>query len=785
MPQFSLRHWLKRMATHRTHRRRTDSSKWQRTRPSVEILEGRWVPSTVTNLNDAGVGSLRQAILDTPAGGTVDFQAGLTGTITLASGELLISRNLTIVGPGANALTISGNHASRVFDIPATSTVMISGLAIADGQAPNYQEGGGIYNAGTLTVSGSTIINSYAFYNSQGAGGGISNIGILVITGSTFTGNYAAAGGAIANSANGTVAVTHSTLTDNHALGFNGGAIASYGNALSVTDCTISGNSGGGGGIGIGSGTVTIASSTLRDNAGGGILNGGTLTVIGSIVSHNSGGGINNQGTLIVTDSTLSDNTAGAGAGITNVGGTVTIARSILSGNSAGGDGGGIFYIGIRGSSLSITDSTFSGNSAGFGGGGIFSTGTLTVTNSTFHGNFSGQFGSGGGIFNGGTLTIANATFSGNASPVGGGGIANSGAGSLQDTIVAGNTAPLGPDVSGSVHSQGHNLIGNGTDGSGFDPTDLVGTGDQPIDPLLGPLQDNGGPTPTMALLPDSPAIDAGDNAGAPTWDQRGPGFPRIVNGIIDIGAFEVQAVAPTITCAMAQSLLWPPNHRLVNVGLSVTVDPPDADLQVQVYANDHARSSDAQDIAPDTLRLRAERQGNGTGRVYLIVVTAANAGGSSFDVCTVAVPHDHSPRSIDSVQQQAAAAGAYYREFQTAPPEYSLLGEGPDRGRAALAADKPAQDRLTGNIFSIAPAALSSLPTSANLTAPRAVVDARTPAESLLTAWRALPIDTDSATAHTEAARFLVPLPEPAWLEDESWIDIFGGSETAGCASR
>ena len=76
---------------------------------------------------------------------------------------------------------------------------------------------------------------------------------------------------------------------------------------------------------------------------------------------------------------------------------------------------------------------------------------------------------------------------------------------------------------------------------AGLSNSDLAGTSDNPVDPLLGPLQANGGPTPTMALLPGSPAVDAGDNSDAPQWDQRGPGFPRIVGGIINIGAFEVQ----------------------------------------------------------------------------------------------------------------------------------------------------------------------------------------------------------------------------------------------------
>jgi hypothetical protein len=112
----------------------------------------------------------------------------------------------------------------------------------------------------------------------------------------------------------------------------------------------------------------------------------------------------------------------------------------------------------------------------------------------------------------------------------------------IRNTIIAGNTAHnFAPDVSGSVSSQGHNLIGDGTGGSGFDPTDLVGMSDNLIAPRLGPLQNNGGLTPTMALLPGSPAIDAGDNTDAPPWDQRGPAFARVVHGTIDIGAFEVQ----------------------------------------------------------------------------------------------------------------------------------------------------------------------------------------------------------------------------------------------------
>jgi hypothetical protein len=407
----------------------------------------------------------------------------------------------------------------------------------AGGGTGGASQGGGLYvNGASLTISSSTMAANQGTGGSRGLGGsdgasqggGLYNRSALTVTGSTLSGNSAGVGGGIYSSA--TLTVSNSTLSGNSATYEGGGIFSSA--TLTVSNSTLSDNS----------------SAGINGSGGGGIYNYASLTVISnSILSDNSardgGGGIyNNYGTLTVSNSTLSGNSAGGG-GIRN-GGTLTVSNSTLSGNS--GDGGGGIY---NGGTLTVSNSTLSGNSAGFGnGGGIYSGGTLTVSNSTLSGN-SADVGAGIDTYFTLPVTLTNVTLTANrASALVGGLLVGSGSPVLHNTLIAGNfrgTGTTRDDVYGSLNPSGdYNLIGDGTGMTGLVNGvngNLVGSADNPIDPLLGPLDDNGGPTLTHALLPGSPAIDAGNNAYATDWDQRGPGYPRIVNGIIDIGAFEYQ----------------------------------------------------------------------------------------------------------------------------------------------------------------------------------------------------------------------------------------------------
>jgi hypothetical protein len=278
-------------------RQRTQASPRQRARcrPRLEALEDRWLPSTltVTNTQDHGRGSLRAEIAAAKSGATIVFSPALDGkTITLTRGELDLTKNLTIQGPGAGQLTISGSyygdpHFTRVFEVAPNATVTLSGLTIrgASGYGVALWDGygGGILNLGTLTVSACTIYDSYALNE----GGGIFNDGTLTVRGCTVSGNEADDGGGIWNQ--GTATFVSSTISSNNASDTSpgsyqpdgaGGGI-SNGGTLTLSGCTVSANYANGAVGGINnntSGTVTVENgSTITGNASPDAYNGGVL----------------------------------------------------------------------------------------------------------------------------------------------------------------------------------------------------------------------------------------------------------------------------------------------------------------------------------------------------------------------------------------------------------------------------------------------------------------------------------------------------------------------------
>lgn len=293
----------------------------------------------------------------------------------------------------------------------------------------------------------------------------------------------------------------------------------------------------------------------------GAVVTISSLGVISGTAGSSDGGGIYINGVLTLNNSTISGNRANYGGGIYINQGTVVINNAIFTGNSATVSGGGIFNYDY-GTSLTVNNSIFSNNSAEAGGGLLNSSGVVTITNSTFTSNLANG-NNGGGVYNAEVMIINNSSFGGNSATVNGGSIYNSSYGELtiNNSTISGNSAN---NRGSGIYNAGlfnirNSIIANSLRGQDCYNNGMIGTDfnhnliedgscspDLAGDPNLGTLQNNGGSTPTFALLPGSRAIDMGDNGSCPGGDQRGFGRPIDGNGdniaVCDIGAFEALA---------------------------------------------------------------------------------------------------------------------------------------------------------------------------------------------------------------------------------------------------
>ena len=424
---------------------------------------------------------------------TVDL-SGIAGDIYLSTTLPFTEEDMTIIGPGDENLLVHANGIGgsifRIKSLSAQVTVNISGIRITGG-------------------------------NITGNGGGI-----YVYPGNTLN--------------------LSSCRVDNNSAALDGGGIINDQGKLSITNCDLLYNTSAqrGGGLANFAGELTITNSSIGNNT-----------------SANNGGGIFNlNGTVELSHSVLEANTAGyQGGGIYSSGtdGETTLFESTIAGNNTINHGAGGIYNAFL-SIMTLTRVTISQNKTPdwYAGGGIWNDGTITIEESTISGNTSNN--ADGGILNQGTAILKNSTISSNIG-VGftnsaadtaeaeltnctialntEGGITNWKSLTLKNTVVANNTS-YDCTFTDPIISSGFNLDSDNTCG-------LTGPGDLPnTDPLLGPLDDNGGPTLTHALQTRSPAIDAGDNIVCPATDQRGIKRPqdgdRDGKALCDIGAYEL-----------------------------------------------------------------------------------------------------------------------------------------------------------------------------------------------------------------------------------------------------
>ena len=492
----------------------------------------------VTNTKDAGTGSLRQSISDATAGDTIAFSTAAFSvplTITLTSGQIEMSKSLTISGFAAGVMTptISGANAHRIFYIHLladTSPVVFNGLNIVNGYSDNGNDGGGIYIDTGSTLQIRDVVfkeNSTQIAN----GGALCNNGTLTMTNVVFSNNhnignslnvYAGNGGAIVNWRN--MSIDGAAFIQNDS--FAGGAIANF-NHLEIRNATFTNN---------------MAQGGDGRNEGGAIFNhlGSLIMTNTQFISNTArlrGGAIASRGPhsqLYVTHAVFSGNSANSGGAIGNDGDYYWDAAAlyldkVLFIDNTANDGGAIWD--CIGGIVSMANSTLIRNSSNGLGGGISveTSGVLLVTNTTFIEN-SAQ--SGGAISIGpwtnDQAIVVNSTIISNSAPYGGAIDTTHGTITLTNTLIAYNECNH-PEL---VVDGGHNLDSANTCGFSTTLHSFIDT-----NPLLGPTHQYSDPVFTISLLPDSPAIDSGDDTACPTTDALG--IHRPIGTHCDIGAYE------------------------------------------------------------------------------------------------------------------------------------------------------------------------------------------------------------------------------------------------------
>jgi len=512
---------------------------------------------TVTSLDDSGPGSLRQAILDANAsgGGDITF-SNVTGTITLLS-ALPSLTNITITGPGRDLLKVSGGAIITNVMYPVGGDLWLRRRTIGTNQFPVFIMNSGTTNAlSGLTIADGSLSNYTRYPDPEVSlcGAGISNAGTLklldcAITGCSFEGNGCFA--AIYNA--GDLLMQRCEVADCAQInigaafgGSNGGGIANDGD-LRMEDCAVSG--------------------CIAQNSGGGIANGGNLFLTNCIISsclawfESNGGGIYNPGSLTMHSCVVSNCRGDWCGGIYSSGNCAITNSTIINNYDVDFCGGGLLLFG--GTNVMV-GCTVRGNHANWLGGGALNRGVLSLFNCTFSENFT-DTDHGGAIVNAPLYGATNPTvYAKYCTIVESSGVLNAGIFRAQDCLFAGEGT--NSVFSGVLTSEGYNLLQD-TNGCTIEGDETGNIYNQ--DPTLGPLDDYGGPTPTIPLLAGSPAIDAGGTGyGLPT-DQRGRARPY--GAACDIGAFE-SSPPYVIRGKLLGSTLDEPLTLLASPGDQVTV---------------------------------------------------------------------------------------------------------------------------------------------------------------------------------------------------------------------